>query len=208
LESVTVSGPESRPVVAHHSSPDNIFGWMDFEPVYDRAVASAPPGAALVEVGVFMGKSLAYLGLKARESGKNLRVFGVDSWSGSDEFTDNVWLNESPVNEVPGSVLGLCYTNLAGLGLLEDVTLVVSHSVRAAGLFADGSLHMVFLDAAHDEESVAADIAAWLPKVAPGGVLAGHDYRPEDGFPGVKAAVDKVFGDRVIAEGSCWGVRI
>lgn len=55
---------------------------------------------------------------------------------------------------------------------------------------------LVYLDGDHRPEHVAADIAAWWPLVAPGGVLAGHDWRsgPGDGpqanqWPGVSVAV-------------------
>ena len=34
----------------------------------------------------------------------------------------------------------------------------------------------VYIDAAHDERSVMADLEAWYPLVRPGGILAGHDY--------------------------------
>jgi hypothetical protein len=36
-----------------------------------------------------------------------------------------------------------------------------------------------------------AHVAAWLPKVRPGGMLAGHDYTPE--IPGVYQAVTESF---------------
>jgi predicted O-methyltransferase YrrM len=38
-----------------------------------------------------------------------------------------------------------------------------------------GDLDLVFLDAAHTEEGVRDELAAWLPKMRPGGVLAVHD---------------------------------
>lgn len=47
----------------------------------------------------------------------------------------------------------------------------------------------VYIDAAHDEASVAADLAAWAPLVRPGGILAGHDYC--DAHKGVIQAVNK-----------------
>lgn len=51
-------------------------------------------------------------------------------------------------------------------------------SVPAAARIVDRSLDLVFIDAAHDYESVKADIAAWRSKVRPGGWLSGHDYKP------------------------------
>jgi hypothetical protein len=56
---------------------------------------------------------------------------------------------------------------------------------------APNNLDFVFIDADHTEEAVRADIEAWLPKVRPGGLLAGHDY---DRW-GVTAAVKSVLGE-------------
>ena len=54
--------------------------------------------------------------------------------------------------------------------------LLISDSVAASSLFGDAALTWVHIDARHDYESVSADIAAWLPKVASGGWLSGDDY--------------------------------
>lgn len=53
----------------------------------------------------------------------------------------------------------------------------------------------IYIDAAHDEKSVRADITAALPMLKPGGVIAFDDYgvegTTEEGYPhGVKPAVD------------------
>ncbi len=67
-------------------------------------------------------------------------------------------------------------------------------SVTAAAGFGERSLDFVYIDAAHDLESVREDIAAWYPLVRPGGILAGHDYLdgPLGGMTcGVKSAVDE-----------------
>jgi hypothetical protein len=48
-------------------------------------------------------------------------------------------------------------------------------------------INFVFIDAAHDYDSVKADILAWRPLVAKGGILSGHDY--DWGYPGVVHAV-------------------
>lgn len=76
-------------------------------------------------------------------------------------------------------------------------------SVDAAKQVVDGGLDFVYIDARHDLEGVLEDLVAWVPKVRPGGIIAGHDYRdgllPEGRFE-VKQAVDTFFAayDRTV----------
>lgn len=65
-------------------------------------------------------------------------------------------------------------------------------SLTAAKLFPEKYFDFVFIDADHKYESVTADIKAWLPLVSVGGYLTGHDYDAK--HPGVKKAVDEIFG--------------
>lgn len=45
-----------------------------------------------------------------------------------------------------------------------------------AEAFAPGELDFVYIDANHTLPQVIADLAAWVPKVRSGGIIAGHDY--------------------------------
>ena len=47
---------------------------------------------------------------------------------------------------------------------------------EAAEQIAHRSLDFVYLDARHDRASVERDLATWLPRVRPGGIIGGHDY--------------------------------
>lgn len=67
--------------------------------------------------------------------------------------------------------------------------LIRMSSVEAARLFAPGSLDFIYIDAAHDRASVAADLEAWWPALGEHGVLAGHDWTDQLIHIGVKAAV-------------------
>lgn len=81
-------------------------------------------------------------------------------------------------------------------------TLVKSSSLQAAAEVRDGSLDVVYIDGNHEAPFVLEDLAAWTPKLKPGGLLCGHDYRvPPDSKPfiQVKAAVDRFVADREIA---------
>ena len=74
----------------------------------------------------------------------------------------------------------------------DRANIIRLRSTEAAEIVSDASRDFVFIDADHSYEGCAADIAAWAPKVKPGGWLCGHDYDVPQ-FPkfGVKQAVDE-----------------
>lgn len=66
------------------------------------------------------------------------------------------------------------------------VTFLRQFSVDAARDYVpDASLDYVFIDGNHDFRHIAEDLCAWVPKVKPGGIVAGHDFvkrsNPADG---------------------------
>lgn len=58
----------------------------------------------------------------------------------------------------------------------QRCTLYRNTSAKSAPKFKDASLDFVYIDGDHRREHVRADLAAWWPKVKPGGILAGHDF--------------------------------
>ena len=84
----------------------------------------------------------------------------------------------------------------------ERVKLVKASSIEAAKRFEDESFDCVFIDADHRYEHVKADIAAWMPKVKPGGWLTGHDLV----MPSVVKALEETCVYRVIAP-NIWGIK-
>lgn len=171
-------------------------GWFDFEELYKKMVERAASlDRPMVEVGVYCGKSLLY----AAEYAKNhhphwKRLVGVDSFLHS----------EYPL--YPGVSFLSLLTALSAresLSLSSYAHIIVGGSVETASLFADGSIACIFIDAAHDYESVKADLIAWWPKLIRGGIIAGHDIY----HPPVETAVRELFGDRFTQESSWWEVN-
>lgn len=152
----------------------SIPGFAAFTDIYAEMVRRAKDGAHFVEVGSWQGRSAAFMAVEILNSGKAIRFDCVDHWRpdgalARDGLFEAFLKNTSPVRAV-----------------IRPVRLP---SVAAAQRYFDGTLDFVMIDASHRYPDVSADIAAWRPKVRPGGVLAGDDYW----FAGVKQAVDEFF---------------
>lgn len=179
---------------------------FDYAALYDRAVETAPEGSVFVEVGCWLGRSAAYLASKIRESGKRIDLYCVDHGFGSPGGKDYP-LHEPVLLANGGNVAGRLAANLRDCGLDDVATVIAARSVRASRLFGDRTLQFVFVDAAHDKESVTNDLAAWWPKVTTGGTIAGHDY--DDHWPPVVEAVNEFFGRKDLNDPACpncWSV--
>lgn len=167
----------------------DIPGWFTWRDGQQEAAAHFPDGSRFVEVGLYLGRSLCSLLDVIRSAGRRDIVIGVDTCRGSGpEGRRDTDAHGGAVAHGGGTMAGLLHRNVIACGFADDVSLLISDSVAAAGLFADSSLSWVHLDARHDYDSIAADIGAWAPKVVPGGWLSGDDYH-ETQWPGVVAAV-------------------
>jgi predicted O-methyltransferase YrrM len=69
----------------------------------------------------------------------------------------------------------------------KDVTVLKGFSHKMAQEVNDESLGMVYIDGDHSYQGCKADIKFWWPKLAPGGIMAFHDYA--NGAYGVNRAV-------------------
>jgi len=174
---------------------ETIPGWFNFQRLYSEMVTRFPSGSRFLEIGTYAGRSFSYLAVEVVNSGKQIELHGLDGfgWPGEASFQSFMHNMEPIVNAAPNQVMMIHKGN----------------SVDLSKRFEDGYFDFVFIDANHEYEAVKADITAYLPKVKPGGVLAGHDYHPVEHE--VKRAVDELFAPgtfRVDSDSSCWIVEI
>lgn len=57
-----------------------------------------------------------------------------------------------------------------------DVEFLRMPSLTAALTVPDGSLDFVYIDGDHRFDAIMLDLILWVPKVRPGGIVAGHDF--------------------------------
>lgn len=176
----------------------------------DIVVRLINEGAArsMAEVGVWKGQ-LSQMVLERCPTVNALHL--IDPWSAqlndfdADEMPSGRYqctmsgelLPQRKVDKLHARVVGLAGKH-RGRATVHRVT-----SAEAASAFADGELDFVFLDAIHLYANVKEDIALWLPKLRPGGVLCGDDYTPAK-FPGLCRAVDEVLPHRELERCIWW----
>ncbi len=138
-----------------------------------------PRLAKVCEVGCFRGVSTEVFLLLADH------VQAVDPWrdNGEADGGDLYTRMESRHEEFQRRV-----------GHYPNLSVLREASPAAAGHFPDGWFDLVYIDAAHDAASVRADVLAWMPKVRPGGWIAGHDYTPHVYHGATMRAIDDALG--------------
>ena len=163
----------------------------------DAILKRVGKGARGVEVGVFRGV-LSRLLIKSGVA----HLYMVDNWLPAEEqpeqyratgdYCSSLRAEEAAANEALARKVAL---DSGGRGIVLKAA-----STDAAAMVDDASLDFVFLDADHSYEGVRDDIAAWLPKVKPGGWIGGHDIdnpEPPFDFSGVRKAVNEAFTEGV-----------
>lgn len=181
----------------------DIYGWFDFDNVYNKVVMDFHDNSIFVEVGCWLGKSTAYLVEKILDSGKFIKLYAVDTWEGSNEDVHREY-----IGKIGGSdkLYEKFIENMNKISNVNSVLIPIrKQSVLAANDFADKSVSFCFIDAGHTYEGVIADIKAWLPKIKNGGILAGHDYNENNpAAEGLCRAVKEVFGNSFRVSRNSW----
>ena len=154
----------------------------------------ARPHGAGAEIGVFEGDTTVQLLRNLRR----LKVlYCVDAFTHYPEHTATLNPNKPKFHDADFDRVAHTFKN-------RVQPYVASHQIHVLNLFSeqaapmvpDASLDFVFIDANHAYEYVTQDIALWLPKVRPGGLLTGHDYGVRGARKnfGVTRAVQETFG--------------
>jgi len=150
-------------------SVDHVEGWMSpgqARKLWDRA-SELKPGAKIVEIGSYQGRSTVMLGTAAAEG---IEVVAIDPHAGNDRGPQQI---EGPAEEGQADHERFL-ANLERAGVRERVRHVRRPS-QAAGDEVAAPIELLYIDGAHRLAPALADIRQWGAKVADGGTLLIHD---------------------------------
>ena len=154
----------------------NLVGTMLDEPqlCYLYALAAMAPDGPSAECGVYKGGSLAVWAAAREGRGP---VYASDTWA------TPRWLRALSEFE---RIKRLCNEEWS----LDVYTLQCSSWVAAGLASAVEPVAFCFIDADHTVDGIPRDMQAWPQAIAPGGILAMHDYISSKATCAVKHTVD------------------
>jgi hypothetical protein len=193
-------------------------GWMDatFEIVFNKMLEdrlSAGFGTedkplVIVEVGSWKGLSTSTMARLCKAKNASAKIIAIDTWLGAPEFW--TWGKNEDIrgkslllqNGYP-SVFYTFTKNMKKLGHDDMIAPLPMASVCAVDILKYYGItpDIVYVDAAHEYESVKQDIQLYFKLVKDNGWIFGDDYSIH--WHGVKKAVDELFPDKMV-EGVVW----
>lgn len=165
----------------------------------------------VVEIGSWKGRSTRAIADNLPAGGA---VYAVDTWKGTPEDPHFKELVGKPENWLIRE-----FARNVGQEHVDNRTVRIIQQSSVKGALYLGyqylggdpgdsnrlTFDMIFIDAAHDYQSVKEDVLAWQPLLKPGGLLCGHDYAAGRG--GVVAAVNDVLPKaRPVGVGTIWAL--
>lgn len=139
-----------------------------------------PSPQHIVEIGSYHGKATILMGQIIQEHFPDAHIHAIDPHDGL------LGDDDKGLQQFPPS-LDAFQKNIRHAGLHDRITTIQSHSTEVEW---NQPIAFLLIDGLHDYRHVAADFQHFAPWLAPGSIIAFHDYA--DYFPGVKAFVNEL----------------
>tara|TARA_B100001250_G_scaffold405049_1_gene421899 strand:+ start:4448 stop:5044 length:597 start_codon:yes stop_codon:yes gene_type:complete len=144
-------------------------------------VENTPRPRTMIEIGSFMGESTQMFAA----SGIFDTIHTMDPFEGDEKFLIDYDLTWDQVkNEYKQNIRNF-----------NNIQLHERYSYDIVSEFENDSIDLVYIDGAHDYQSVLQDLEYYLPKVKRNGLMGGHDYNKfYEPYEDVIRAVNQVVG--------------
>jgi hypothetical protein len=166
------------------------------EDCIDYGASKLEEGMTAVELGSYLGGSIARLTSKLQERNINCKIYAIDNWLCNNiSGASLTWSNLSEHKEI----FPKYQFYMKQLGFDAFIETIVSDTIEAAKRFEDNSVNYIFFDACHGYDGVRAELKAWLPKFNDRCFAFIHDF-PDKAIQ--KAVFDTVKIERICRGGS------
>ena len=125
----------------------------------------------VVELGSWKGRSAFVLGTYVKGT-----CICIDTFNGTTGENTVGGPYEEALLENGNAIFRQFMENTCDLQACSKITVMRCCGEDACKLLIGKRFDMIFIDAAHDFDSVVKDITMFKPLVKPGGILCGHDY--------------------------------
>jgi len=173
--------------------PFDGHGWFYNKIPLERVLKERKP-QTVIEVGSWLGCSTRFIASHLPDEGI---LYAVDTWRGSQNEAIHMQDPRLPY------LYQLFLSNVKHAGLTQKIIPVRMESLEAAKAL-NVQADLIYLDGAHDRESVTQDIIHWLPHLKEGGLICGDDWK---WFASVREAVvncANTYNKKVQVEGNFW----
>ena len=177
------------------------ISWPPFYAPMEKAMALGSI-TNICNIGVGIGQELFYYSYKANAVSPVTGV-GIDDWVfDADGRIKNMSLTDQNLVTLTKE---LVIATVNGIALSEPtaptLSIIEGDMVSSASNYADGYFDFIYIDHRSRSEAVWDSLfAAWIPKVASGKFIAGHQYNDNEAASGratgVKAAVDSAVANQ------------
>jgi hypothetical protein len=176
---------------------ENIQGWFDYPDLYKYYINNAKDNFKSIEIGVYKGRSTAFMGVEIINSNKKLTHYALDHFYGNNEHRE-----EGNPNYTPEAIDGtLCNLFLKNIEPVKDVIVPINKDSREAHKdFENNFFDLIFIDGHHGYEECLTDMKLWYPKLKKNGIFAGHDLWTES----VQRAVYEFLNRDFTNFSGCW----
>lgn len=156
------------------SAFEGIDGWLTPDEALGLYLLASklPPGATVVEIGSWQGKSTYCLASGLRSG----TIYAIDPFNASGGF-DLRSEQEYMEKKAEKDLLAQFRQNMDSLGVLSKIRVKQGYSSQFAGDFE--KIDLLFIDGDHSIPGCTADFEQYAPRLAPGGFIAFHDYYPD-----------------------------
>jgi predicted O-methyltransferase YrrM len=135
----------------------------------------------VVEIGSYLGRSTALIGLGLKRFSPDARFVAIDPHTGDRQHLDRIKVDVLPTE-------GLFRQHMRGAGLLEMLDIRVAMSEEVAAEWS-GPVDLLYIDGWHSYDAVKGDAQGWLPHLTDDGLVCFDDVGT---YPEVRQATMEV----------------